>query len=120
MNVSMKIMALAVISGSALLVSTASNAWWDDDNDYWDGPWGYPGYGYGGYPGYGYGGYPGYGYGGYPGYGYGGGYPGYGYGGYPGYGYGGYPGYGGWGGGAPQVIYTQPRQSNPAPRPVIE
>ena len=106
MKVSMKSMALAVIAGSSLLVSTAGNAWWDDDNDYWDGPWGYPGYGWGGYPGYG-------GYGGYPGYG--------GWGGYPGYGgWGGYPGYGGWDSGYPQVIYTQPRQSNPAPRPVIE
>ncbi len=50
----------------------------NNDRDYYDRYYGYPGYGY---PGYGYGGYPGYGYGGYPGYGYGG-YPGYGYG-YP-------------------------------------
>jgi hypothetical protein len=68
------------------------------NDDYYDGPYGYPGYGYPG--GYGYG-YPG-GYGGYPGYGYGG-YPGYGYGGYPGYGPQGYApqGYGGQGSSAP-------------------
>jgi hypothetical protein len=64
----------------------------NDNDDYYDGPYGYPGYGYGPY------GYPGYGYG-YPGYGYG--YPGYGYGGYPGYGPGyGAPGYGAPGGGS--------------------
>ena len=93
-----KLIAVAIVAGTAALGAGTANAWWGDDDyyDYYDGPWGggpwgHPGYGYGGYPGYGYGGYPGYGYGGYPGYG--GGYPGYGYGGYPGYG-GGYPGYG--------------------------
>src|SRR5210317_2642154 len=91
-----KLMASLLLVGATTLPMTSANAffggwgpwdWFDDDDDYYYGPWGYPGYGYG-YPGYGYGGYPGYGYGGYPGYG--GGYPGYG-GGYPGYG-GGYPG----------------------------
>jgi hypothetical protein len=65
----------------------------NDNDDYYDGPYGYPGYGYPGPYGY-----PGYGYGGYPGYGYG--YPGYGYGGYPGYGPQGY-GPQGQGGSAP-------------------
>jgi hypothetical protein len=102
-----------LIAGVSLLASTGAGAWWNNshDDDYWDGPWGYPGYGWGGYPGYGWGG-------GYPGYGWGGGYPGYGWGGgYPGYGWGGgYPGYG-WGSGIPQVIYTEPKgSSNPPPR----
>ena len=97
MKATKNLLAVALMTG-AMLVSSGASAWWSDDNDYWDGPWGYPGYGgWGGYPGYG-------GWGGYPGYG----------------GWGGYPGYGGWGGGSPQVIYTQPRQSNPAPSPVIE
>jgi hypothetical protein len=97
-----KIMIALLLTGATALPVTV-NAFWGGswmpwnwfDNDYYGGPWGYPGYGWGGYPGYGWGGYPGYGWGGYPGYGYGG-YPGYGWGGYPGYGYGGYPGYGGW------------------------
>ena len=88
---------LLLVCATALPMASANAFWgggwmpwdWFDDDDYYYGPYGYPGY-YGGYPGY-YGGYPGY-YGGYPGY-YGG-YPA--YGGYPGY-YGGYPGYGGWG-----------------------
>ena len=105
MKAAAKILALAVITSTSILVATSASAWWDNDNDYWDrGPWGYPGYGgWGGYPGYG-------GYGGY------GGYPGYGgWGGYPGYGgwggYGGYPGYGGWGGQHnPRIeIYTEPQ-----------
>jgi hypothetical protein len=51
-----------------------AQAWWDDDDDYWDRPWygggpWYGGYGpYGGYPYGGYGGYGGYPYGGYGGY----------------------------------------------------
>jgi hypothetical protein len=94
-----KVLTLSTIAGVSLLVSASAAAWWSDDSDYWDGPWGYPGYGgWGGYPGYG-------GWGGYPGY-YGG------WGGYPGYGgWGGYPGYGGWGSGMPQVIITQPQES---------
>jgi hypothetical protein len=90
-----KTSAAALIAGSALLVALPAQAFWgpfdwfDDDDDWYGGPWGpygYGPYGYGpyGYPAYGY---PGYGYGspayGYPGYGYG--YPAYGY---PGYGYG--------------------------------
>ncbi|MEN8132860.1 MAG: hypothetical protein ABFS45_22310 [Pseudomonadota bacterium] len=95
MKVATKILGLAVITGTLVLVSTSANAWWNDDDDYWGGPWGNRGWG--GYPGYG-------GYGGYPGYG--------GYGGYPGYGgWGGYPGYGGWGPHTPRVIYTQPQGS---------
>ncbi len=93
MNKVSKLIASSVIAGSAFVAAGTANAWWG--NDYYDGPWGYPGY-WGGYPGYGWGGYPGYGWGGYPGYGWGG-YPGYGgWGGYgyPGYGWGGYPGYG--------------------------
>ena len=82
-----KLIAVAIVAGTAALGASTASAWWG--NDYYDdyyGPWGGGPWGYGGYPGYGYGGYPGYGWGGYPGYGYGG-YPGYGYGGYPGYGY---------------------------------
>ena len=67
-----KLLMIAVLACGGMLASTA-NAWgwmpwdwFDDDDDYWGGPWGGPGWGY---PGYGYG-YPGYGYG-YPGYGYG-------------------------------------------------
>jgi len=61
----------------------------NDNNDYYDGPYGYPGYGYPGGP-YGYpGGY------GHPGYGHGYGYPGYGYGPHPGYGPQGYAPQGG-------------------------
>jgi len=82
MNKMSKLIASAVIAGTATFAAGTANAWWG--NDYWDGPWGYPGYGWGGYPGYGWGGYPGYGWGGYPGYGWGG-YPGYGWGGYPAY-----------------------------------
>jgi hypothetical protein len=57
-----------VIGCTVAVVSMNANAWWDDDDDYYDrwhggGPW-YGGYGWG--PGYGY---PGYGWGGYPGYG---------------------------------------------------
>jgi len=63
-----KLIAVAIVAGTAALGASTASAWWGG-NDYWGGPWGYPGYGYGGYPGYGYGGY---GYGGYPGYGYGG------------------------------------------------
>ena len=99
-RISKRVASIVIASAATLGAGSASAFWgpfdWFDGPDYWDRPWGYPGYGYGGYPGYGWGGYPGYGWGGYPGYGYGG-YPGYGYGGYPGYGYGGYPGYG-WGG----------------------
>jgi hypothetical protein len=107
MKVTTRILTLSLIAGTSLLASTgASASWWGGhhDDDYWDGPWGYPGYGWGGYPGYG-------GWGGYPGYGGWGGY------GYPGYGgWGGYPGYG-WGSGAPQVIYTEPKgSSSPPPR----
>lgn len=89
-------LAVSLIAGASLLASTGAGAWWSSnhDDDYWDGPWGYPGYGWGGYPGYG-------GWGGYPGYG--------GWGG-------GYPGYGGWGSGAPQVIYTEPKTSAPPPQ----
>ncbi|HUT41505.1 MAG TPA: hypothetical protein VM011_09205 [Gammaproteobacteria bacterium] len=69
MNKISKLIASTVIAGSAALAAGTANAWWG--NDYYDGPWGYPGYGWGGYPGYGWGGYPGYGgWGGYPGYGY--------------------------------------------------
>lgn len=109
-----KFLMIAVLACGAMLASTA-NAWgwmpwdwFDDDDDYWGGPWGGPGWG--GYPGYGYG-YPGYGYG-YPGYGYGA--PGYGYGA-PGYGYGA-PGYGygapGYGYGA--YPYAAPPAAAPA------
>ena len=76
MRVTTKIQTLTVITGFSVLVSTGASAWWSDNDDYWDGPWGYPGYGYD-YPGYGWGGYPGYGWDGYPGYGWGG-YPGWG------------------------------------------
>jgi hypothetical protein len=48
-----KILTLAVVTGIPALVSTGAGAWWSDNDDYWDGPWGYPGYGWGGYPGYG-------------------------------------------------------------------
>ncbi|MGB5307025.1 MAG: hypothetical protein WBO57_12360 [Gammaproteobacteria bacterium] len=92
-----KIRTLTVITATSILVSTSAGAWWDNDRDYWDeGPWAYPGYGWGGYPGYG-------GWGGYPGYG--------GWGGYPGYGgWGGYPGYGGWGQHTRRIeIYTEPQ-----------
>jgi hypothetical protein len=86
MKTTLKFAVIAAVAGSALFTTLSAQAFWGPfdwfDDDYYDGPWGYPGYGYG-YPGYGYG-YPGYGYG-YPGYGY----PAYGYG-YPGYGYG-YP-----------------------------
>jgi hypothetical protein len=85
MKAMIKIMVVAIITGTTVLGFTSANAWWNTSSDRWrDGPW------YGGYPGYGWGGYPGYGWGGY-------GYPGYGWGGYgyPGYGWGGYPGYGG-------------------------
>ena len=89
-----RLFSITLLAGSAMIATSAQAFWgpfdfFDNDDDYWGGPWGYPGYGY---PGYGYGGYPGYGYGGYPGYGYGG-YPGYGYRGYPGYGYPAYPQY---------------------------
>ena len=79
-----------VTSGAIFLPSQDAQAWWDDDDDYWDRPW-YGGGGpwYGGYPYGGYGGYPYGGYGGYP------------YGGYGGYPYGGYGGY-------PQTGYTDP------------
>ena len=72
-----KLIAVAVVAGTATLGAGTASAWWGNDYGY-GGPWG--GGPYGGYPGYGYGGYPGYG-------GYGGGYPGYGWGGYRGYGY---------------------------------
>ena len=84
----LKTSAAGLIVGATLFAALPAQAFWgpfdwfDNDDWYGPGPWGYGPYGY---PGYGYG-YPGYGYG-YPGYGYG--YPGYGYG-YPGYGYG-YP-----------------------------
>jgi hypothetical protein len=72
MRVGTKILTLAVIAGTSVLVSNSARAsgWWNSDNDYRD-RWGYPGYGWDGYPGnYGWrGGYPGYGWGGYPGYG---------------------------------------------------
>jgi hypothetical protein len=100
MKIATKVLTLSAIAGASLMVSTSTNAWWSNDNDDWDGPWGYPGYGgWGGYPGYG-------GWGGYPGYGGG-------WGGYPGYGggWGGYPGYGGWGSGIPRIIYAQPQES---------
>ena len=58
-----KFIAVAIVAGTAALGASAASAWWGDD-DYWGGPWGNRGYGYGGYPGYGYGGYPGYGWGG--------------------------------------------------------
>jgi len=74
----------AALSLAAMLVSVPAQAinfgdmmnpgkWMggNNDDDYYDGPYGYPGYGYPGaygYPGYGYG-YPGYGYGPQPGYG---------------------------------------------------
>jgi hypothetical protein len=73
MNLTTKILTLAAISGFSVAVSSGANAsWWNSNNhhryydDYYDGPWGYPGYGYGWgrYPGWG--GYPGYGWGGQP------------------------------------------------------
>jgi len=101
MKATLKVLTVCAMAGASLLISTSAGAWWSNDHDDWDGPWGYPGYGgWGGYPGYygGWGGYPGYhgGWGGYPGYG----------------GWGGYPGYGGWGLGVPEVIYTQPQESS--------
>ena len=61
-----KLIAVAIVAGTAALSASTASAWWGNDyyDDYWGGPWGYPGYGWGGYPGYGWGGYPGpYGYG---------------------------------------------------------
>jgi len=63
-----KLMVSLLLAGATALPMTSANAffggwgpwdWFDDDDYYHHGPWGYPGY-YGGYPGY-YGGYPGYG-----------------------------------------------------------
>ena len=50
MNKISKLVASAVIAGTATFAAGTANAWWG--NDYWDGPWGYPGYGWGGYPAY--------------------------------------------------------------------
>lgn len=76
--------AFTIVAGLAVvMVPQDAQAWWDDDDDWYDRPWygggpwyggyhrpgGY-GYPYGGYGGYPYGGYPYGGYGGYP-YGYG-------------------------------------------------
>jgi hypothetical protein len=64
MKAMIKIMVVAIITGTTVLGFTSANAWWNTSSDRWrDGPWygGYPGYGWGGYPGYGWGGYPGYG-----------------------------------------------------------
>ena len=77
----------AIVATSAMFMQTQdAQAWWDDDDDYWDRPWYGGGPWYGGY-GHPYGGY------GYPYGGYGYGYP---YGGYYGGGYA-YPPYGGYG-----------------------
>ena len=97
MKVATKILTLAVITGTSIMVSTSASAWWNSDrDDYWGGgPWGYPGYGrWGGYPGY------------------------CGWGGYPGYGGWGYPGYG-WQQ-APRVIITQPQNSGSSQQYRIE
>lgn len=70
----------AIVAGLAMsVIPQDAQAWWDDDDDWYDRPWYGGGPWYGGYRPYGYG-YP---YGGY-GYPYGGGYYG---GGYPYYGY---------------------------------
>ena len=75
--------AFTIVAGSAMFMAPQdAQAWWDDDDDWYDRPWYGGGPWYGGYRPYGYG-YP---YGGY-GYPYGGGY----YGGYPQQGYYGYP-----------------------------
>ena len=106
MRILRKNLFLAAVACVPVLVSTGAGAWWNDDDDYWGGPWGYPGYGGYGYPGYG-------------GYGY----PGYGGWGYPGYGGWGYPGYGGWGGyghNNPNVIYIQPQDARPSQGNTIE
>ena len=90
----MKILVSTTIVCSALIGPTVANAWWGNNDDYYDRPWGY-GPWYGGGP-YGYGGYPGYG----------------GWGG-P-YGWGGYPGYGGYGGGYnnPNIILLDPASTS--------
>jgi hypothetical protein len=48
MKVASKILTLAVIAGTSIMVSTSASAWWNSDrDDYWGGgPWGYPGYGW--------------------------------------------------------------------------
>ncbi|MCU7850443.1 MAG: hypothetical protein KZQ89_21185 [Candidatus Thiodiazotropha sp. (ex Lucinoma kastoroae)] len=62
----LKTAVITTVAGSALLATLPAQAFWgpfdwfDDDDDYYGGPWGggpwgHPGYGYGGYPGYGYG-----------------------------------------------------------------
>ena len=56
-----KVLTTSLVAGALALSASSASAWWGG-NDYWGGPWGYPGYGWGGYPGYGWGGYPAYGY----------------------------------------------------------
>jgi hypothetical protein len=53
MKAATRTLILSVIAGTALLVPAGGSAsWWgSNDHDYWDGPWGYPGYGgWGGAP----------------------------------------------------------------------
>ena len=95
--------AFALVTGAAMFMSAPDDAqaWWDDDDDWYDRPW----HGGGWYRPYGYG-YP---YGGY-GYPYGGGY----YGGYP---YGGYGDPYGYGYQQPQQGTTEGAPAESAPQP---